>query len=114
MTSTAPRGPARERTCSGSGALLGLGRLGATQAHVGRIVDDHPLPGGRQVFLSAIDELLNAGALRPAFSLVEQLDSTAETRTPGFYRRRVLLDLVLSDARGVGAAKESILRARPT
>lgn len=94
-------------------ALLGLGRLEATQAHVGRIVDDHPLPGGREVFLGAIDELLNAGALRPAFSLVEQLDSTAETRTPGFYRRRVLLDLVLSDARGVSAAKESILRAEP-
>ncbi len=94
-------------------ALLGLGRTEAVTAHVRELVDHHPLPLGSRVYLDSIDELMRAGATRLAFGLVEQLDSTPETRTPGFYTRRVLVDLVLSDARGVDATRESILRAEP-
>lgn len=94
-------------------ALLALGRDDAVTGHVRQIVAHHPLPGGAQVLLDAITALSRAGATNLAFGLVELLDTAPETRTKGFYARRVLVDLVLSDANGLDAARESILRAEP-
>ena len=94
-------------------ALLALGRDDAVTGHVRQIVAHHPLPGGARVFLDTITALSRAGETDLAFGLVQLLDTAPETRTKGFYARRVLVDLVLSDANGLDAARESILRAEP-
>lgn len=92
-------------------ALLGAGKTGQLQNHVRAMLTRHA--PGSAVMLEAVDRLTRAGSIDLAFGLVEQMDQAAETRTADFYRRRLMVDLLLANRRGAAAAKESILRAEP-
>jgi hypothetical protein len=63
--------------------------------------------------LVAVDRLASSGRLDLALKNIDVLDTGAETRTPAFYRRRVLIDAFTLDTRGRATAQESILRAEP-
>ncbi|MDG1490324.1 MAG: hypothetical protein P8R43_00440, partial [Planctomycetota bacterium] len=62
-------------------------------------------------FLELADLLMSKGQADLALELVDRLDEEASTRTPEFYRRRILVDILTSRTRGPEAAKESIERS---
>lgn len=69
-------------------------------------------PGAREM-LTVTDRLLTAGRVDLATAIVERLDASEATRTPAFYERRIVADLLASGRLGTARARESILRAEP-
>ncbi len=62
-------------------------------------------------FLELADLLMSKGQTDLALQIVDRLDEEASTRTPEFYRRRILVDILTSRQRGSEVAQESIERA---
>ncbi|MEL6713920.1 MAG: hypothetical protein AAFP86_09110, partial [Planctomycetota bacterium] len=92
-------------------ALLGVGASDGLSVAVRRMLA--VLPPTHPVLLEAVDILLDGGRPRLAYAIVEYLDATPDARTPDFYRRRLVVDLVLADPLGLAAPRESQLRAEP-
>lgn len=92
-------------------ALIGAGRNAELDQHV-RLMAGR-LPVTSPSLLETVDRLARGGRLDLAMGLVDLMDTTPAGRTPAFYGRRVLVDLLASEARGVAPCKESILRAEP-
>lgn len=63
--------------------------------------------------LETVDRLMAADRLDLALALVNAMDQKSATRTPEFYRRRILVDLMVAPDKGNATAMESILRAEP-
>ncbi|MEM9379473.1 MAG: hypothetical protein AAGB93_05930 [Planctomycetota bacterium] len=89
-------------------ALVGWGRLRQLDEVV---VELQSLNGPPQTRLLTADLLMACGRSDLAVLLVDGLDASARTRTPDFYRRRVLVDILLAAKRGPATASESIARS---
>ena len=63
--------------------------------------------------LLAVDRLASAGRFDLALKNIDVLDTNPDTRTPEFYRRRVLIDALTLNERGRSVAQEAIERAEP-
>ncbi|MEL6905599.1 MAG: hypothetical protein AAFP22_09345, partial [Planctomycetota bacterium] len=92
-------------------ALLGAGASDGLNVAVRRMLATTPTTA--PVLLDAVDILLDGGRPRLAYAVVEHLDADPEARTPEFYRRRLVVDLVLAEALGLAVPRESQLRAEP-
>jgi len=64
-----------------------------------------------ETLLELADLLMSKGQNALALEIINGLDVNAETRTPDFYRRRVLVDILTSRQRGAEIAQESIERS---
>ncbi len=100
-------------------ALIGAERLDELDP-VAAQMRSHPTPETEEEAASilesqlmAVDRLASSGRLDLALKNIDVLDTGPETRTPAFYRRRVLIDAFTLDTQGRSTAQESILRAEP-
>ena len=100
-------------------ALVGAGQLNKLDP-VAAQLRSHPRAATKEeaadileAQLVAVDRLASAGRLDLALKNIDVLDKSPATRTPAFYRRRVLIDAFGLNERGRPAAQESILRAEP-
>ena len=100
-------------------ALIGAGRLEELDP-VAAQMRSHPAPETKQEAadilesqLVAVDRLASSGRVDLALKNIDVLDTGPATRTPAFYRRRVLIDAFTLELRGRATAQESILRAEP-
>ena len=75
------------------------------------IVELQSLDAPPESRLRMADLLMAYGRPDLAAELVDDLDVSAKTRTPDFYRRRVLVDILLASSRGAATAAESITRS---
>jgi len=62
-------------------------------------------------YLQLADLLMGKGQADLALEIVDRLDRAPKTRTPEFYRRRILVDILTSKERGGEFARESIERS---
>jgi len=69
------------------------------------------LEASPSTFLELADLLMSKGQADLALQIVDRLDEKASTRTPEFYRRRILVDILTSRTRGPEPAHESIERS---
>jgi len=69
------------------------------------------LEPGSATLLEMTDLLMASGHADLALAIVDHLDRSATTRTPEFYRRRILVDILLAARRGPETAAESITRS---
>ncbi|MEM6673001.1 MAG: hypothetical protein AAF726_09155 [Planctomycetota bacterium] len=89
-------------------AMVRSGRPERLDPIVREMLAGNPSPS---VALEMADVLMESGRPDLALVLVDLLDASPETRTPEFYRRRVLVDVLLVQNRGPLPARESIIRA---
>ncbi len=88
--------------------LLELDRPGG----LAPILDLDWADGSPGTYLDLADLLMSKGQAEMALEIIDRLDQEASTRTPEFYRRRILVDILTSRKRGPEAARESIERSR--
>jgi len=88
--------------------LLELDRPGGLAPIVRQLDWAEASPG---TYLDLADLLMSKGQAELALEIVDRLDQEASTRTPEFYRRRILVDILTSRKRGPEAARESIERS---
>jgi len=62
-------------------------------------------------YLQLADLLMGKGEAELALLIIDRLDQDPKTRTPEFYRRRILVDILTSKERGAEFARESIERS---
>lgn len=62
-------------------------------------------------YLQLADLLMGKGEAELALLIIDRLDQNPKTRTPEFYRRRILVDILTSRERGAEFARESIERS---
>ena len=62
-------------------------------------------------YLRLADLLMGQGQADLSLDIVDRLDQDPKTRTPEFYRRRILVDILTAKERGVERARESIERS---
>ncbi|MEM8710205.1 MAG: tetratricopeptide repeat protein [Planctomycetota bacterium] len=92
-------------------ALIGSSKVRELDGPAERLLEGVRLTHPHQ--LEAIDRLATFGRVDLAIQALEKLDKAPQTRTPDFYRRRVLVDALTAETRGKVLAEESILRAEP-
>ena len=88
--------------------LLELGQLSAVPQVVTQLDLAEASPSA---YLQLADLLMAKGQATLALEIVERLDQDPKTRTPEFYRRRILVDILTARERGGAFARESIDRS---
>lgn len=88
--------------------LLELGRAASIPPVVRQLDAIEAAPS---TYLQLADLLMGKGQAGLALVIIDRLDQDPKTRTPQFYRRRILVDILTAKERGVEFARESIERS---